>query len=308
MLETARRRGVRAKYALPLTIEALLLTVLVIVLRTSPDTMAFRIQCGSLGLIAYAMGLQNATITKISGAVVRSTHLTGVMTDFGIESVQFAMWAWDQIRGRRLERAGRVLRVSQRHPTLLRVALLASIWGSFVLGTVVGTLLYERVRELALLGPIGFLVVVIVIQLKLPTADIRELDVLSDPELKLHGIVHSLLPSELGLYRVTHDRRHHFRAPSFSFWIDKLPPQKCAVILVLSPLMNFDSTSLINLKMAIDKLEASHRRLIIAGVSPTQYRKLAHEHLVERIGPQNVCPDIEFAIALGVEMVREMRG
>ncbi len=37
------------------------------------------------------MGLQNATITKISGAVIRTTHLTGVTTDLGIETVQYLM-------------------------------------------------------------------------------------------------------------------------------------------------------------------------------------------------------------------------
>ncbi len=100
MLETARRRGVRSKYSLPLTIEAFLLTILVVTLRRDLDISSTAIQCALLGLIAYAMGLQNATITKISGAVVRSTHLTGVLTDFGIESVQLLMWAFDQLRGR----------------------------------------------------------------------------------------------------------------------------------------------------------------------------------------------------------------
>lgn len=31
------------------------------------------------------MGMQNATITKISGARVRTTHATGMVTDIGIE-------------------------------------------------------------------------------------------------------------------------------------------------------------------------------------------------------------------------------
>ncbi|WP_236638032.1 YoaK family protein [Mangrovicoccus ximenensis] len=38
-----------------------------------------------LGLLAFAMGLQNATITRISGARIRTTHATGLLTDMGIE-------------------------------------------------------------------------------------------------------------------------------------------------------------------------------------------------------------------------------
>src|SRR5438552_3373901 len=45
------------------------------------------------------MGLKNATITKISGAVVRTTHLTGVVTDFGLEGVQYLWRAWDKTYG-----------------------------------------------------------------------------------------------------------------------------------------------------------------------------------------------------------------
>lgn len=39
-------------------------------------------------LLLFAMGLQNATVTKISKAIVRTTHLTGLFTDLGIELSQ----------------------------------------------------------------------------------------------------------------------------------------------------------------------------------------------------------------------------
>ena len=34
------------------------------------------------------MGLQNALVTKVSQSVVRTTHLTGLFTDLGIELSQ----------------------------------------------------------------------------------------------------------------------------------------------------------------------------------------------------------------------------
>ncbi|MCG9790980.1 YoaK family protein [Flavobacterium algicola] len=38
--------------------------------------------------LLFAMGLQNALVTRISNAVVRTTHLTGLFTDLGIEISQ----------------------------------------------------------------------------------------------------------------------------------------------------------------------------------------------------------------------------
>ncbi|CAH8293517.1 uncharacterized membrane protein YoaK (UPF0700 family) [Mariniflexile fucanivorans] len=38
--------------------------------------------------LLFAMGLQNSLVTKISNAVVRTTHLTGLFTDLGIELSQ----------------------------------------------------------------------------------------------------------------------------------------------------------------------------------------------------------------------------
>ena len=39
-------------------------------------------------LLLFAMGLQNSFVTKISNAIVRTTHLTGLFTDLGIDLSQ----------------------------------------------------------------------------------------------------------------------------------------------------------------------------------------------------------------------------
>lgn len=41
-----------------------------------------------VGGLLFAMGLQNALVSVISGSVVRTTHLTGTFTDLGIELAQ----------------------------------------------------------------------------------------------------------------------------------------------------------------------------------------------------------------------------
>jgi uncharacterized membrane protein YoaK (UPF0700 family) len=46
----------------------------------NPDLLAF--------CLLFAMGLQNSLVTTISNAAVRTTHLTGLFTDLGIELSQ----------------------------------------------------------------------------------------------------------------------------------------------------------------------------------------------------------------------------
>jgi uncharacterized membrane protein YoaK (UPF0700 family) len=43
-------------------------------------------------LLCFVMGLQNALITKISSAEIRTTHLTGLITDIGIELGKLVYW------------------------------------------------------------------------------------------------------------------------------------------------------------------------------------------------------------------------
>jgi uncharacterized membrane protein YoaK (UPF0700 family) len=38
------------------------------------------------------MGMQNAIITRISNAVIRTTHITGIVTDIGIELGKLFFW------------------------------------------------------------------------------------------------------------------------------------------------------------------------------------------------------------------------
>src|SRR6478672_11566403 len=70
MTECARRRGWRSKYMLPIALEAFLLALLSIHLKYRLTPPTGRELYEAVGLISLAMGLQNATITRISGAVV----------------------------------------------------------------------------------------------------------------------------------------------------------------------------------------------------------------------------------------------
>ena len=80
LIRWARACNLESRYALPLVAEAGLLMVFgftgkVFRGETILDTVI---------LLCFTMGLQNAMITKLSKSVIRTTHLTGMVTDMGI--------------------------------------------------------------------------------------------------------------------------------------------------------------------------------------------------------------------------------
>ena len=77
----ARAHSLESEYALPLLAEAALLMVFGL---TGRKFIGNRVM-GTMMLLCFTMGLQNAIITKISHAEIRTTHVTGIVTDIGIE-------------------------------------------------------------------------------------------------------------------------------------------------------------------------------------------------------------------------------
>ena len=307
MTEWAQRAGVRSKYVLPMAVEGALLSVLAALVyqHTHGATNSTLLIHSLANLAAFAMGLQNATITEISGAVIRTTHLTGVITDFGLEGVRFLNWYFDRARGRWWARKGRVLRISQRHPTAQRLFLLFAVFWSFILGAAVGTFGYLYFPSLSLLLPVAFIGWIILMDWWKPIAGVKELDLLSDPELKAYGIVKALLPPELGLYRLTHhrsDRAH--QPPDFHLWMEHLPEHWRVVILAISPLTFFNENSALGLRDVTERMHARGRELIISGITRTQYKVLVTNGLLDALEPENLCPDLEFAIARGIDLLR----
>lgn len=71
------------QWALPLCLEGLLIALFGLYGTCLPH--AWQIPAMGMMLLCGIMGLQNATISKISQARIRTTHVTGMLTDFGIE-------------------------------------------------------------------------------------------------------------------------------------------------------------------------------------------------------------------------------
>ncbi|MCW3149002.1 DUF1275 domain-containing protein [Stutzerimonas stutzeri] len=84
MINVSRRRHLHSQYALPLALEAVLLLCFGVLGARLMDVPGFFVPL-TVMLLCFIMGLQNAIITKLSNAEVRTTHITGMVTDIGIE-------------------------------------------------------------------------------------------------------------------------------------------------------------------------------------------------------------------------------
>lgn len=78
------RIQLKSAYYLPLLLEAFMLLVFG-VFGASVKAVSILLAPLTVVILCYLMGLQNALITKISKSEFRSTHVTGLVTDLGIE-------------------------------------------------------------------------------------------------------------------------------------------------------------------------------------------------------------------------------
>lgn len=138
-------------YSILLFIEAMLLAVFAL-LSYLMDTRNSRYHDVQAILLCVAMGMQNSFVTRLSGAVVRTTHLTGVVTDLGIEAARwFRLW-----RSRLGARARLRLVVGESPPEVPsgpRTRLLLIIVTTFLAGSAVGALSAAHWGQLSLLLP-----------------------------------------------------------------------------------------------------------------------------------------------------------
>ncbi len=138
-----RRRGLQGRYANVLVFEALLILMfggLADLLVWSHRDVVF------VAVLCFTMGLQNAIITKISDAQIRTTHVTGMVTDIGIELGKFLY------RSRRPD-------TPPVRGDLGKLGMLSGLVGLFFVGGILGAAGYLAVGFPVLLLPAVVLLV-----------------------------------------------------------------------------------------------------------------------------------------------------
>lgn len=169
-LELGRLRGWASIYVLPASIELALLVAFAVGVRLH-DPSATEVGGGLWWMAttaALAMGVQNATITRISNGIVRTTHLTGIVTDLGHESAQIAV--------SRSRRARSSPRGAAKPPGISgrRLILLLLIAVAFVLGSACGAWVYFQIPRWSMLGPVLLLAWIIIADIRTPICEVTE--------------------------------------------------------------------------------------------------------------------------------------
>jgi uncharacterized membrane protein YoaK (UPF0700 family) len=127
LINFARRKDLSSEYALPLLLEAALILCFGL-LGAQLAHLETLLAPFTVVLLCFIMGLQNAIVTKLSNAVIRTTHMTGIVTDLGIELGKLVYW--------------------NRHPDATssvradrdRLKVLLSLLSGFVVGGITGAL------------------------------------------------------------------------------------------------------------------------------------------------------------------------
>jgi len=127
LVNWARGRHRRSEFALPLLLEAALLMVFGVLGARINEHVTVYVPVTVL-LLCFMMGLQNALITKVSKAEIRTTHVTGLITDIGIELGRLLYWS------RHEDDAGAAMDNRQRlrlHFALVLLFFIGAVLGAF---------------------------------------------------------------------------------------------------------------------------------------------------------------------------------
>jgi len=126
IVELISRKNERHMYSVPVIIEALILLAISIfgdkMVHQSPNLIA----CALL----FTMGLQNSLVTSVSNSVVRTTHLTGLFTDLGIELSQLFFYRATE----------------QKAKLLSSIKLRLTIISFFFIGGIIGGIFYLKFK------------------------------------------------------------------------------------------------------------------------------------------------------------------
>jgi len=134
------RRKIYSEFALPLLLEAVLLLVFGLVGANLNVYLPLTVPAIAL-LLCFVMGLQNAIVTKASRAEIRTTHMTGVITDIGIELGKLVYWN----KSIQANTQGYVKANREK----LRAHLF--IFGMFLIGGIVGAVSFKKVGYISVI-------------------------------------------------------------------------------------------------------------------------------------------------------------
>ncbi len=170
VLAVVRRWGIRSSFAVVFGLEAVCMLAFLLlgthalqggVIRPSPSGIFYL----CVVLLTLAMGFQTATVRRAGGQGVRTTFVTGVLSEWAHAMTQYLSWLRQQSTERQVLQA---VRASRQQASFRRLRLLSGIWGCYVVGAICGSALELRMALFALVFPLCVLAVLIVIDVLRP--------------------------------------------------------------------------------------------------------------------------------------------
>ncbi len=150
LVNHARREQRHSEYALPLLLEAALLLCFGL-LGAQLSRIEGLFVPMTVMLLCFIMGLQNAVITKLSKAEIRTTHITGIVTDLGIELGKLLYW-----------NDPRTPELPKVQADMGRLRVLGSLLAAFFIGGIIGALGFKHLGYLSTV-PLAVLLVALAI-------------------------------------------------------------------------------------------------------------------------------------------------
>lgn len=160
IIEAGSRRKKRRVATITLLIEAALIVTFIWLrpwlIQGGEQSVPLWITCMLLGILAAAMGLQTATLTRIGPLTIHTTFVTGMLNKFAQVFSQWLFWIHDRWK----DHIGiaEMLRRSLRQTAFHNAGFMAGIWLSYMFGSVAGTWLHSRWQAGALYVPVLILV------------------------------------------------------------------------------------------------------------------------------------------------------
>lgn len=115
---------------------------------------------GLVAMLAFAMGVQTATLTNFGALSTYTTFVTGTLTKMTESITKALFWAWDELRQTGISH---IVGKTAAQEDLRKSLMLAGIWSVYVIGAALGALAKSRWELRALYLPVAVLVVVIVV-------------------------------------------------------------------------------------------------------------------------------------------------
>jgi uncharacterized membrane protein YoaK (UPF0700 family) len=169
-LTQVRRWGIRSPFAVIFGLEAgFLLAFLLLGTHALQGGVIHPSPSGTFSLcivlLTIAMGLQTATVRRAGGQVVRTTFVTGVLSDWAQAMTQYLSWLRQQPGEQHVRQT---MRKSLQQVSVQHLLLLVGIWVCYVLGAICGSALELHMALSALAFPLFVLVVLIVLDVFRP--------------------------------------------------------------------------------------------------------------------------------------------